>query len=118
MLDADVRWLFVSSAMQLEKIRQVRTELPALEGVVVFDDAAAGADATSWDQFLARGRKALVSVEAELAKSVWDTRPGDLATIMYTSGTTGDPKGVMLTHGNLLSNVESCLSRNRLGRTT
>jgi len=109
MRDADVRWLFVSSAAQLEKVRHVRGELPALEGVVVFDGAAAGADVVSWDEFLGRGRKALRGAESELSKRAKALGPGDLATIMYTSGTTGDPKGVMLTHGNLLSNVESCL---------
>lgn len=38
------------------------------------------------------------------------TRPGDLATILYTSGTTGEPKGVMLTHGNLASNAQAVVS--------
>lgn len=109
MLDADVKWLFVSSATQLEKIRHVRGELPALEGVVVFDGAAAGADAVSWDEFLARGRQALDRVEPKIAERIRELGPGELATIMYTSGTTGDPKGVMLTHGNLVRNVESCL---------
>jgi long-chain acyl-CoA synthetase len=109
MHDADVRWLFVSTSAQLEKVRHVRRELPALEGVVVFDRDAAGTDAVAWDSFLDGGRKALGKVESELANRIRTLGPEDLATLMYTSGTTGDPKGVMLTHGNIVSNVESCL---------
>ncbi|HET6574629.1 MAG TPA: AMP-dependent synthetase/ligase [Fimbriiglobus sp.] len=107
--DAGVRWLFVSTAAQLDKVRQVRGELPDLEGVVVFDASAAGGDAVSWDDFLARGRQALGSQAAELARREAALGLSDLATIMYTSGTTGDPKGVMLTHGNILSNAVACL---------
>lgn len=106
--DAGVRWLFVSSAAQLEKVRQVRRDLPALEGVVVFDSSAAD-DAMSWIEFLRRGREALGKLAPELRERESTLSPDDLATIMYTSGTTGDPKGVMLTHGNLISNVEACL---------
>jgi long-chain acyl-CoA synthetase len=107
--DAGARWLFASTAAQLDKLRQVRRELPALEGVVVFDASAAGNDAASWDDFLRRGRQSLARHEAELARREAGLGPGDLATIMYTSGTTGDPKGVMLTHGNILSNCFACL---------
>ena len=82
MRDADVRWLFVSSAAQLEKVRQVRGELPSLEGVVVFDGAAAGADAASWDEFLRRGREVLGRVESELAKRARALGSDDLATVM------------------------------------
>ncbi len=108
MQDAGARWLFVSTAAQLDKTRQIRDELPALEGVVAFD-APAGGGAESWDDFVRRGRQSLDRLAGELARRGAALGPGDLATIMYTSGTTGDPKGVMLTHGNLLSNVAACL---------
>src|SRR5437879_9591197 len=64
--DAGVRWAFVSTASQLDKVRHVRRDLPALEGVVVFDSPAAGDDAVSWDEFLRRGRQALGRLREEL----------------------------------------------------
>ena len=59
----------------------------------------------SWKAFLQSGRRALARLGPELANRERHLKPDDLATIMYTSGTTGNPKGVMLTHGNLLSNA-------------
>src|SRR5438094_145127 len=63
----------------------------------------------SWEQFLRRGRAALGRLRQELARREQALGPDDLATIMYTSGTTGNPKGVMLTHANLISNATACL---------
>jgi long-chain acyl-CoA synthetase len=105
--DAGVSWLFVSSREQLKKVRQVRGELPALRGVVTFDRDA-GPEAQSWAGFLQRGRQALPQLREELARREAALGPEDLATVMYTSGTTANPKGVMLTHGNLLSNARAC----------
>jgi long-chain acyl-CoA synthetase len=107
MADAGVSWLFVATAGQLAKAREVCKELSDLKGIVVFDRAAAGQDAPSWEAFLQRGRRALAHLGDEMQRREESLNADSLATIMYTSGTTGNPKGVMLTHGNLLSNAEA-----------
>jgi long-chain acyl-CoA synthetase len=105
--DADVRALFVSTREQLQKILLVRNELPLLRAIVVFDAAAVANEPgiETWSGFLQRGRRALAGLTDELVRREAAVGPDDLATIMYTSGTTGTPKGVMLTHHNLLSNA-------------
>src|SRR5262245_5683017 len=108
--DAGVTWLFVSNLEQRNKIRQIEHELPALKGIVTFDRQAAdpsrsGWTEYTWDGFLQCGRRALARAAAELDRRDRALNADSLATIMYTSGTTGNPKGVMLTHGNLLSNA-------------
>jgi long-chain acyl-CoA synthetase len=109
--DSGASWLFVSTREQLQKIEQVRSELPQVRGIVTFDSLSADlpAGVCSWRAFLQRGRQCLDALSAELARREATLDHESLATIMYTSGTTGQPKGVMLTHGNLLSNVQAVL---------
>jgi long-chain acyl-CoA synthetase len=107
---AEAIWLIVSNRDQLDKVRQFRGELPLVRGVVVFESNASGDDAQAWAGFLQRGRAALPRLAAELARREAALDGDALATIMYTSGTTGVPKGVMLTHDNLVSNTLASLS--------
>jgi long-chain acyl-CoA synthetase len=101
---ADAVWAIVSNQMQLDKLLTLRSELPALRGIVAFDPKAVGEGVVSWAAFCQGGRRERPRLEGELKRRRHELRGDDLATIMYTSGTTGTPKGVMLTHGNLLSN--------------
>lgn len=101
--DAGVRWIFVSTREQLDKVEQIRGELPSLAGVVSFDELTH----PSWLGFVQSGRRVRVALSAEIDRRLANLQASDLATIMYTSGTTAQPKGVMLTHSNLLSNTRA-----------
>lgn len=97
---------FVDVPEQLEKILKMRSELPSLKKVVVFDGYQADADADfvmSWDDFLKSGA---AIEDARLQQERAKVKPEDLATFVYTSGTTGPPKGVMLTHANVWATAE------------
>jgi long-chain acyl-CoA synthetase len=98
--------ILVSGDAQLEKISAVRMRLPALRHLIAFD--ARGPGVLSLDEVIARGRAARGRYPDWRSEAL-RAEPDDLATLIYTSGTTGDPKGVMLTHGNIASNVTTCV---------
>jgi long-chain acyl-CoA synthetase len=100
--------VLVSNAGQLQKVLAVRDRLPALANIIAFEEAAAGPGVLRFEQVLERGRAARERHPAWRAAAL-EAAPDDLATLIYTSGTTGDPKGVMLSHGNIASNVTTCV---------
>jgi long-chain acyl-CoA synthetase len=106
--DSGAVGVVVSSVGQLEKVRSIRDRLPALRLVIALDADARGPDVLPFEELLACGRSARARHPDWRAHAL-RASPDDLATIIYTSGTTGDPKGVMLTHGNIASNVTTCV---------
>lgn len=99
--DAQVRVLFVGEQDQYDKAHRVFQLCPTLERVVVFDNsvrlAANDPNAIYFDDFLRLGEDLSRQQEVEelWSQASWD----DLCNILYTSGTTGESKGVMLTYG-------------------
>jgi long-chain acyl-CoA synthetase len=98
--------LFCEDDGQLAKLAEIRDTLPALNHVLRFDGS--GGDAMTLGELRAAGVQ--VS-DADLDARVAAIGSDDVATIVYTSGTTGPPKGCMLTHGNLVSDIDGIHQR-------
>jgi long-chain acyl-CoA synthetase len=91
----------------LKRWQELREDLPALQHVVLLDGAedAEGPGVLGWDELVRRGREALAKDRSGLEELRGRVGPEDNACLLYTSGTTGPPKGVLLTHHNLLYEV-------------
>ncbi|MCU0846748.1 MAG: long-chain fatty acid--CoA ligase [Spirochaetes bacterium] len=103
--------IFIENEEQLEKLRSIKKMIPKVKRVVLFNGIPSHADkwVMGFDAFLALGEK---TPDAAVKKMGGRVKPSDLAFLVYTSGTTGVPKGVMITHDNLIftaQNIAKCV---------
>ena len=107
--DAKIRFLFVGEQEQYEKSHRVMALCPTLERIIVFDRSVTlsprDPNALYFDDFLKLGDG--FPRQTEVEKCAREATFDDLANILYTSGTTGESKGVMLTHGQYHAALEA-----------
>ena len=107
--DAKIRFLFVGEQEQYEKAHRVMALCPTLERIIVFDRSVTlsprDPNALYFDDFLKLGDG--FPRQTEVEKCAREATFDDLANILYTSGTTGESKGVMLTHGQYHAALEA-----------
>ncbi len=105
--DCDARIAVLDGADQLARWAPVLGQLPGLVKIIVLDDAACppGELYLTWADFVALGRDRLASLAAEVEARVAAIGPDDPVTLLYTSGTTGNPKGVLISHRGVLYEV-------------
>jgi len=97
----------VVSGSQLHKLRQIKRDLPDLEKIIVFDgDFKLDEDEILFSEVLQGGKRFLQTRRSEFDSRWQSVKESDAANICYTSGTTADPKGIILTHRNYTANVE------------
>jgi long-chain acyl-CoA synthetase len=105
--DASSVTLICSNQEQLDKILEIRSHVPTVHNIIVCDPPATLPEGVhSFKDIVARGKKyEEANGRGWFDQSRKSRTPDDLATLVYTSGTTGNPKGAMLTHGNITSNT-------------
>ncbi|HEY6187860.1 MAG TPA: long-chain fatty acid--CoA ligase [Pyrinomonadaceae bacterium] len=108
---SEAEFVLVDTASQLEKILSVRDKLPKVRTIIVLDEKAAGSHqgTISYREFLRLGAERMQETRAGIVERARKAQPTETVIMVYTSGTTGKPKGACLSHAYVINSVESLL---------
>jgi long-chain acyl-CoA synthetase len=98
--------VFVEHDKMLDKLNSIKSKIPNVKTVIVMDPKAVAQGALKLKDVIDRGKVLRDSGSQKVEARIKQIKDTDLFTLIYTSGTTGQPKGVMLTHKNMLSIIE------------
>lgn len=110
LVHSESKFVFVQGQTVLDWILNMSRDLPKLKFIITFENnlvqkPVKGIKIYSFNELLKIGEEAIFKKSGELTERRQKTLPEDIATLMYTSGTSGEPKGTPLTHANIMHNV-------------